>query len=352
MRKKNKLRSRKIIAVVSGKGGVGKTSIVANLGKILSKTKKVILIDLDLYVRGLTHFVYWNIKGKIISELSLLDYFEEFFLKKPPNYDNIKTYLDKNINKLCVKIEDNLFLIPSATSLKSDVPLDLRINENAIAILLEQLRKKYEYIIIDTRAGSDKGALISSLFSDECIIVSEEDVISQMSSYTFILHIGRYQEKFKFSLRKFGRAKILPSFRLLFNKVIAKSAVSGVFFEKSESSLRSAMPSKYIRYDRGVKAAFLNGKYIVLEKPRCSFSRYLKSLANEFEGVVEKVSIFERLSSRTIFWIIAIYLGFSIGYLLPKINVSASWLSMFIGALVAGFLLILFNFLSKIISSR
>ena len=51
----------KIINIVSGKGGTGKTLLVAVLAELLSRKRaKVLLIDVDIFVRGLTCLLYYQ----------------------------------------------------------------------------------------------------------------------------------------------------------------------------------------------------------------------------------------------------------------------------------------------------
>ena len=64
----------KTISFLSGKGGTGKTSIVANLGIILAQNGlKVLMIDMDFFTRGLTFYVT---KGKKSVEWSVISILE------------------------------------------------------------------------------------------------------------------------------------------------------------------------------------------------------------------------------------------------------------------------------------
>ena len=60
-----------IFAFVSGKGGVGKTVIVSNLGKLMAEVgKKTLLVDMDFFTHGLTFYVS---KGKRNFNYCVLD---------------------------------------------------------------------------------------------------------------------------------------------------------------------------------------------------------------------------------------------------------------------------------------
>ena len=53
------MKQTKIINIISGKGGTGKSLITAVLGRLLAQEgASVLLIDYDMFVRGLTHFFY------------------------------------------------------------------------------------------------------------------------------------------------------------------------------------------------------------------------------------------------------------------------------------------------------
>ena len=78
----------KVIAITSGKGGVGKTNIVANLGFALSRLgKKVIILDADLGLGNLDVLLglapKYNLSHVISGEKSM----EEIILKGPGNIE-------------------------------------------------------------------------------------------------------------------------------------------------------------------------------------------------------------------------------------------------------------------------
>lgn len=97
----------KTILFYSFKGGVGRTQLMLNVGKFLSKerNKKVVLVDFDLYAPGLS---YW-LDNEIVNKKNNN---EEFFLKY------IIDFFSKNSNKKIKKnifikqMNNNMFLIP------------------------------------------------------------------------------------------------------------------------------------------------------------------------------------------------------------------------------------------------
>ena len=118
----------KIIAFANHKGGVSKTTSVANIGAILSQEgKKVLLIDLD-------------------AQANLTDY----FLKERPAETIYNSFLNETPLPV-VQIRERLFLVPSSINM---LGLETQLADNIdkaelLQILLEPIREDYDYILID-----------------------------------------------------------------------------------------------------------------------------------------------------------------------------------------------------------
>ena len=118
----------KIIAFANHKGGVSKTTSVANIGAILSQSgKKVLLIDLD-------------------AQANLTDY----FLKERPEETVYNSLVDETPLPV-VQISKGLSLVPSSLEM---VGIETKIADNIdraelLQILLEPIREQYDYVLID-----------------------------------------------------------------------------------------------------------------------------------------------------------------------------------------------------------
>lgn len=145
----------KSIVVTSGKGGVGKTTIVGNIGAgLASLGKTVVLIDVDIGLRnldlvlGLENRIVYNLMDVIDGTCKL----SQALVK------------DK-------RFKDNLVLLPAAqTRLKEEVKI-----EDLKGIVME-LKRKYDYVILDSPAGIEHGFRMSTLSSDEAIIVTTPEI--------------------------------------------------------------------------------------------------------------------------------------------------------------------------------
>ena len=118
----------KIIAFANHKGGVSKTTSVANIGAILSQGgKKVLLIDLD-------------------AQANLTDY----YLKERPEESIYNAMVDETPLPI-VQIGKGLSIVPSSLDM---VGLETKIADNIdraelLQILLEPIKEQYDYILID-----------------------------------------------------------------------------------------------------------------------------------------------------------------------------------------------------------
>lgn len=163
------------ISVASGKGGVGKTLITINIGKIVSRHgKKVLVIDGDL---GLSNV---HIMLGITSSKNLYHFFTG----------------EASIEEIVVPLEENLAFISSGSGVRELVNLPPAQLKSLIYRLQEYAEKNYQWVIFDTPPGihSDTTALVSS--SNIPIVVTTPEPTAIADAYGLIKVLNQ-EEKVK-----------------------------------------------------------------------------------------------------------------------------------------------------------
>lgn len=150
----------KIIVVTSGKGGVGKTTSSAAISSGLAlKGHKTVVIDFDIGLRnldiimGCERRVVYDFVNVINGEASL-------------NQALIK---DKRV--------PGLYILPASQTRDKDA-----LDVDGVGRVLEDLSKEFEFIICDSPAGIETGALMAMHFADHAIIVTNPEVSSVRDS--------------------------------------------------------------------------------------------------------------------------------------------------------------------------
>ena len=151
----------KIIVVTSGKGGVGNTTTSASFASGLAlRGHKTVVIDFDVGLRnldlimGCERRVVYDLINVVNGEASL-------------NQALIK---DKNC--------DNLYIIPASQTRDKDA-----LSQEGVEKVLKDLADSgFEYIVCDSPAGIEKGALMALYFADEALIVTNPEVSSVRDS--------------------------------------------------------------------------------------------------------------------------------------------------------------------------
>lgn len=140
-----------ILAVASAKGGVGKSTICCHLGRCFAeKGEKTVIIETDFGLRVVDIFL--DIKD-IVYDLG----------------DVIKN--NCSVENATVKVNDNLFVIPAPLN------FDVKFNSENIARIYEYLKKNFDVIIIDVKAGADVALKIKD-FVDIFLMVVTTDIVS------------------------------------------------------------------------------------------------------------------------------------------------------------------------------
>ena len=145
-----------VIVVTSGKGGVGKTTTSANIGVgLVREGHKVVLVDTDIGLRNLD--VVLGLENRIVYDL--VDVVE--------GTCRLKQALIKD------KRYDGLFLLPAAQTRDK-----MAVSPDQMKVLIEDLEKEFDYIIIDCPAGIEQGFKNAVAGAKSAIVVTVPEVSS------------------------------------------------------------------------------------------------------------------------------------------------------------------------------
>jgi septum site-determining protein MinD len=144
----------KVIVITSGKGGVGKTTTCANIGSgLANRGCKTVLIDADIGLRNLD--VVMGLENRIVFDL----------VNVVEKTCKIRQALIKD------KRFENLYLLPAAQTREKDA-----VKPEQMIELCNELRKEYDYILIDCPAGIEQGFKNAVAGADQAIVVTTPDV--------------------------------------------------------------------------------------------------------------------------------------------------------------------------------
>lgn len=146
----------KVITVTSGKGGVGKTTTTANLGSALALLgKKVVVFDGDIGLRNLD--IVMGLENRIVYDV--VDYVE--------GRCRLRQALIRD------KRAPELYLLPTAQTRDKSA-----IKPTQMIQVCDELRKEFDYIIIDSPAGIEQGFQNALAPADRVLVVTNPEVSS------------------------------------------------------------------------------------------------------------------------------------------------------------------------------
>ena len=151
----------KIVVVTSGKGGVGKTTTSASFASGLAlRGHKTAVIDFDVGLRNLD--LIMGCERRVVYDLV--------------NVINGEANLTQALIK--DKHAENLFVLPASQTRDKDA-----LTEEGVEKVLKELEHMgFDYVVCDSPAGIERGAVMALTFADEAIVVSNPEVSSVRDS--------------------------------------------------------------------------------------------------------------------------------------------------------------------------
>ncbi|EQA4282092.1 septum site-determining protein MinD [Cronobacter dublinensis] len=151
----------RIIVVTSGKGGVGKTTSSAAIATGLAqKGKKTVVIDFDIGLRNLD--LIMGCERRVV-------------------YDFVNVIQgDATLNQALIrdKRTESLYILPASQTRDKDA-----LTREGVEKVFDELKKmEFDFIVCDSPAGIETGALMALYFADEAIITTNPEVSSVRDS--------------------------------------------------------------------------------------------------------------------------------------------------------------------------
>lgn len=240
----------KTIAVISGKGGVGKSNITLNVAiDLVNRGKKVLIFDLDIGMGNI------DILLGLQSKHSIVDMFDQHL----------------SIEEVIETISNGLSYITAGSGL-TDL---FQMNEEKIHFFLDQFNHvldRYDFIFFDMGAGATKESLFYILSADECFVVTTPEPTAMMDAYAMIKHVH-------------SRNNDLP-FYLIMNRVqtkkdgkIATERLKRVVYQFLKKDMVSL---GQLSYDKIVSKAVSKQTPFVISDPKSTITKEIHDLMSDY----------------------------------------------------------------------
>lgn len=244
----NKHKHARVLAVTSGKGGVGKTNTSVNLAIALAaQGRKVILMDADL---GLANV-------EVLLGLSSLHNLEHVIEG------------EKSISEILVKGPGGITIVPGSSGLAKIADLTHVGRQNLLGGL-QDLQAQSDFIVLDTMAGIGRNAVAFSLAADEVLLITTPEHPAIVDAYAMLktLYANRPETVVRLVVN------MVPNPALAQAVYTKLSGVSQRYLGKNLSYLG------HLTRDSHVSQAVMQSKPFMIAYPHAPVSQCMNQLAS------------------------------------------------------------------------
>ena len=150
----------KVIVVTSGKGGVGKTTSTASLGAALAESgQRVCVVDFDVGLRNLD--LVLGAERRVVYD----------FINVAQGDAKLAQALIRD------KRVETLYLLAASQTRDKDA-----LTDEGVERVIGELRDTFDWVICDSPAGIERGALLAMRFADKAVVVANPEVSSVRDS--------------------------------------------------------------------------------------------------------------------------------------------------------------------------
>ena len=191
------------IAVVSGKGGTGKTSFTAGVGEALALSgRKVLCLDCDVGLRNLDLALG-------LSDRALMD-----FSDVAQGRCSLESAVVEHPRL------PGLFLLTAPVRTRGRP-----VTETQMADLLAEVRKRYDFCLLDAPAGLGSGFLLATAAADRAVVVTTTDPSSLRDAQHTVMELDRFGSGKLHLVVNRVRKKLLRSMHATIDDAIDKAGL-------------------------------------------------------------------------------------------------------------------------------
>ena len=219
------------VAVVSGKGGTGKTSFTAGVGAALAMAgRRVLCLDCDIGLRNLDLALG-------LSDRTLMDF-----------SDVAQGRCGLDLAAVEHPKIPGLFLLTAPARLRGRP-----VTEAQMAALLQEIRGQYDYCLLDAPAGLGNGFQLATCAADRCVVVTTADTSSLRDAQHTVMELNHFPAGALHLVVNRVRKKLLRQLHATIDDAIDKAGLPLLWVVPEDDALPLCM-------NRGVPILLADGQ--------------------------------------------------------------------------------------------
>lgn len=245
-----------VIAVVSGKGGVGKTLVSVNLSIALAaRGHGVVLMDMDM---GLAN-------ADIVLGVDVTATWSEVLSGR------------RGLDDVLIQAPGGISFVPGASGVARMANLS-EFERHQLLAVMERIESRYDVVVLDCGAGISQNVLALAATADTVLVVATPEPTALTDAYAMIKTLSR-----KAAEHTAGSTEPVGSIGIIVNNAESRREGLETFERLAGTAARflhiPVTDYGYVLHDEHVRSAVRQRRPVVLRYPRCPASACLMSSA-------------------------------------------------------------------------
>jgi chromosome partitioning protein len=267
-----------VVSITNMKGGVGKTTLTANLAYCLAdnKKKRVLMVDVDPQFNLTQYCMSEKNYEEIQTDTSKGTVFDILVPEAITVPTILKGKKTKSKKRITYPVRNNLYIIPSSINLIDFIDQRRSGSERLLSNYLKSIKDEYDYVFIDCPPTSTILSRAAYLASDAYLIPMGMDYFSVMGIPLLQKDINNFTSTYGVEMKGLGIV------RTKFLNWTAIAQRHKVVVQEFSRALNIKLFNSAFRQRQEVQNALSERKFIIEHAPRSESASDIRAIADEF----------------------------------------------------------------------